>query len=70
MSFQNVENGVVGTQVQDISDNEVPHIPNQEVRSPAPFDRASMSPLSESEIRQALEANGFGKLLIFFVVCL
>lgn len=49
----------MGTQVQDISDHEQPHIPQQEVRSPAPYDRTSMSPLSESDIRQAMEANGF-----------
>ncbi|KAE9421137.1 hypothetical protein Angca_008088 [Angiostrongylus cantonensis] len=49
---------VTATMVQDISDGEGDgNAPPQQVLSPAPIDRTSLSPPSESELRNAIETN-------------
>uniref|UniRef100_A0A6F7P4H2 non-specific serine/threonine protein kinase n=1 Tax=Haemonchus contortus TaxID=6289 RepID=A0A6F7P4H2_HAECO len=49
---------VTATIVQDISDGEPDiHGPTQQVLSPAPIDRTSLSPPSETELRNAIETQ-------------
>ncbi|KAK5964145.1 Serine/threonine-protein kinase spk-1 [Trichostrongylus colubriformis] len=49
---------VTATIVQDISDGEINvHGPTQQVRSPAPIDRTSLSPPSDTELRNAIDTH-------------
>ncbi|EPB76069.1 kinase domain protein [Ancylostoma ceylanicum] len=57
-SIQQEGDGVTATIVQDISDAEgEPNAPLQQVLSPAPIDRTSLSPPSDTELRNAIDTN-------------